>query len=903
MLEKNYDHKKIEGDLLKEFYQINKIEPKFRKPCYSIVVPPPNVTGSLHMGHALNNTIQDFLIRYHLLKGYDSVWFIGTDHAGIATQNVVEKKLLKEGIYKKDLSKEEFFKYIWEWKEEYGNIILEQFKKLGIYAYFDKSRFTMDEEYILAVKKAFVHLFNKGYVYKGKRVINWCSRCLTSLSDLEVVHKEKENNLYYVKYELETKDDYIIIATTRPETILADTAVAVNPKDERYIKYIGKKVFVPLANRLVPIVAVEDVDISFGSGALKITPAHDFNDYKIYKRLKNKGIDIDILNIFTPDATIYFPDSKYHLLDRFKAREEIIKDLEELGLLVKIESNKSNIGHCYRCDNIIEPYYSDQWFIRMDKNDELINRAIEVVKNEEIRFYPSVFKRVVLDWYERIEDWCVSRQIVWGHRIPVFYCKDCLHTWADERDNIKNCVKCNSNNIYQEEDVLDTWFSSSLWPFAVMFWPNSDKFKLFKQFYYPTNVLTTAREILFLWVSRMIFMSLEFINEIPFKDVIIHAVILAPSGKRMSKSLGTGIDPLELIEKYGADSTRMGLILQVGESQDVKFNYEKIEMAKNFINKIWNSIRYYQFRLSNNYDFKYKLQNNELIDLINFWILLKTLNLVKNLELYVKEYKFFDYIINLYHFVWNVLCDWYLEFTKFFELNKFKDTIELIFKIILAYLHPISPFVSYYIYKNLFNEIILNINLDKLISELEENINKLSSIIGNLENTKIIDNLIELIKFVRPYVNDLIFVSKQNNLKISDVLLYFENFDKSFKIDYIIDLLNIISIFTKSKVLNLLNIKDDVENKYYDLYFNGILIRAFIQKDLINFYRNYILKELENKIKQKEKIEKLLNNNEFINKANIEVIKNYKNELSQIEEIINRNNQIINLLTDKERLK
>ncbi len=893
MLEKNYEHKSIEDNLLKEFYELNNIEPKFKSPGYSIVVPPPNVTGSLHMGHALNNTIQDFLIRYHLLKGYDSVWFIGTDHAGIATQNVVEKKLLKQGIKRKDLSNNEFLKYIWEWKEEYGNIILEQFKKLGIYAYFDKARFTMDKDYTVAVKKAFVHLFNKGYIYKGKRVINWCSRCLTSLSDLEVVYKEKETNLYYIKYKLEDLEDYIVIATTRPETILADTAVAVNPNDERYLKYIGKKVLVPLVNRLVPVLAVEEVDMSFGSGALKITPAHDFNDYKIYKNLKDKGIEIDIINIFTNEAAINLHGSKYHLLDRFKAREEIVKDLQELGLLLKIEPHKSNVGHCYRCDNIIEPYYSDQWFIKMDKNDPLISKAIEVVKQEKIKFYPKVFKKVVLDWYENIEDWCVSRQIVWGHRIPVFYCKDCLNIWADEKDEVKNCVKCNSVNIYQENDVLDTWFSSSLWPFAVMFWPDQQKFNQYKQFYYPTNVLTTAREILFLWVSRMIFMSLEFINEIPFKDVIIHAVILAPSGKRMSKSLGTGIDPLELIEKYGTDSTRMGLILQVGESQDVKFNYEKIEMAKNFINKIWNSIRYYQFRISNSYSFKYKIQNEQFVNLINSWILSKALNLVNNLENYVKEYRFFDYVMDLYHFVWNVFCDWYLEFTKFIDLDKFKEVIELIIKIILTYLHPISPFVSYYIYKNLFNEVIFKTNINELINVLNQKLITLN----NLKEITDIDNLIELIKYLRPYINDILFVSKQNNIKLEQIFISLENFEKSFKNEYTFDLFNLISIFTKSKIKQLLDDQSvNNELKYYDLYYNGISIRIFIEKDLIGIYRNYILKELNDKVQQKEKIEKLLNNLEFINKANPEVIQNYKNEMLQINEIINKNTEILDLL-------
>jgi valyl-tRNA synthetase len=860
MLNKVYDFREVESYCLSKSSFVAR-GVSFKKPPFSIVIPPPNVTGSLHMGHALNSTIQDFLIRFKLLKGYDAVWFIGTDHAGIATQNVVEKKLLKEGIKRKDLSKEQFLQKIFEWKEEYGNIILEQFKRLGLYIDIDRARFTMDEFYSKAVKRAFIELYNKGYVYKGKRVVNWCPRCLTSLSDLEVVYKNSKTKLYYVRYYLLDSKEYLVIATTRPETILADTAVAVSPNDQRYQKYIGKKVKVPIIEREVLVITSEKVDPFFGTGALKVTPAHDFNDYKIYQENKN----VHIVNIFDTYARINidFLDEKerekvkdYHLLERYQAREKIVKQLEDLELLEKVEDYETNIGHCYRCDTVIEPYYSDQWFIRMR---ELVEEPKRRIENDEIKFYPPTFKKVILNWYDNIEDWCVSRQIIWGHRIPIFTCKVCGNVEAS--DYLDSCPKC-GGEVIQEEDVLDTWFSSSLWPFAVMYWPDPS-FEKYKQYYYPTDVLTTAREIIFLWVSRMIVMSLFFLNEIPFKNVIIHAVILAPSGKRMSKSLGTGIDPLELIDKYGADAVRMGLIFQTAESQDVKFSFEKIEMARNFLNKLWNSIRYFQLSKQNNPSINSLIKNSEII---NKWILFKLGSLVERLEQYTSEYRFFDYCMDIYHFVWNIFCDWYIEFSKLFEKNEdyYQVFIE-VFKTILLYLHPIAPFFTFYVYEKLFNQDITNQRI-----ELSKNYKDF------YKESILIDDLIDSIKMVRPYVNELTNISKK---KVS--IKFMDTVDKDF-----------VNMF-----LNFTNcVEEDKEERYFILKTKISNIKIFLDEEYVEKYREFFSKKLNELINNYNKLDKLLSNRDFLEKASVEVVNQYKENLEKYKQMIEVNRNIQEIL-------
>lgn len=857
LLEKSYNFKEIEESLLNS---LGSKDFEFRKPSFCITIPPPNITGSLHMGHTLNSTIQDFLIRYNLLKGFNVFWFIGTDHAGIATQNVVEKQLLKDGIKRSDLTKQEFLQKIWEWRNQYGNIILQQFKRLGLYVNTDKARFTMDEIYSKAVKKAFVELYKKGYVYKGKRVVNWCPRCLTSLSDLEVVHKQTDTKLYYVKYKLVDEDGFMVVATTRPETILADTAIAVNPSDSRYSKYIGKNVEVPLVKRIVPVIASEEVDMEFGTGALKITPAHDFNDYKIF--LKNKNIKI--INIFNTRAQIVIDELEknddviaYEGLDRYQAREKIIRDLSRLELLEKIEDYTTNIGYCYRCDTAIEPFYSDQWFISMK---ELVKKPRQVVENEEIKFYPSTYKKVVIDWYDNIDDWCVSRQILWGHRIPVYTCLSCGHREASE-DEITKCSSCGSSDVKQEEDVLDTWFSSALWPFAVMYWPDP-KFENFKNYFYPTDVLTTAREIVFLWVSRMIVMSMFFLNQIPFRDVIIHAVILAPSGKRMSKSLGTGIDPLELVEKYGADAVRMGIIIQTAESQDVKFSYEKIEMARNFLNKLWNAIRYFQIK-------KEQLESkssftNETIKIINSWLEYSTYNLVNKLDNYAQNYKFFDYSMSLYYFVWNIFCDWYIEFSKFVSYRDIQENVERTLKIILLYLHPIIPFFTTYLYKQLFDKNIMEERFPDSLSN------------GNENDYILIQNLIDSIKEVRSIVNEVAQISKKDKVKV--------------KIDIANpDLKNIFHYFTKTV--------DDVDDKYFIVKTKIGNAYIYISNQDSILFKQFLhnkVNELNTNIK---KIENLLSNRDFINKADKNVVLNYRENLNKYREMLTLNETIIKELS------
>ena len=691
VLEKKYDFKAIEDRWFNYWMEKGYFKPSLdNRPKYCVTIPPPNVTGSLHMGHALNGTIQDILVRFHRMKGYDTVWFIGTDHAGIATQTVVEKHLLKQGIKRQDLSREEFLEKIWEWKEKYGNIILDQFKKLGISGYFDYPRFTMDPDYTKAVRKAFKHLYDKGWVYKGKRVVNWCPRCLTSLSDLEVEFKETKGKLWYIRYPGYDFDGEIVIATTRPETMLADTAVAVNPKDERYKHLIGKHVKLPLVGRILPIIADEAVDPEFGTGALKVTPGHDFNDFEIGQRH-----NLQVINIFTPEAKLNdnVPE-RYRGLDRYEARELVLRDLKEQGYLVKEEDYDLVLGTCYRCGTPLEPYLSDQWFIKMS---DLAKPAIEVVERDEIRFFPQKFKEVYLNWMYNLRDWCVSRQLVWGHRIPIYTCQDCGHQFSSEEEPT-SCPKCGSKRITQEEDVLDTWFSSALWPFAVQGWPVTDKYL---RKYYPTDILVTAREILFLWVARMIMMSLEFMGTIPFRDVIIHAVILHPSGKRMSKSLGTGIDPLELIEKYGADATRLGLIIQVATSQDIKFSYEKIEMARNFINKLWNSARFIQLKDPEN---RVKpLEGTEDLDLddLDRWILRELARTIKEVSKYIEEYKLYEAAMKLYEFTWNEFCDWYLEAAKHHPegIESKLPILKRVLKDILKLLHPFSPFVTEHLWQ------------------------------------------------------------------------------------------------------------------------------------------------------------------------------------------------------------
>ncbi|MFZ5800949.1 MAG: valine--tRNA ligase, partial [Candidatus Omnitrophota bacterium] len=578
-----------------------------KKP-FGIVIPPPNVTGILHMGHALNNTIQDILIRYHRMKGEEALWMPGTDHAGIATQNVVEKKLAKEGLKRQDLGREKFIERVWQWREEYGSTIIRQLKKLGASCDWQRLRFTMDENYSQAVVEVFIQLYEKGLIYQGTRIINWCPRCQTALSDEEAPYHDLQGSLYYLRYPLkESPQEFILVATTRPETMLGDTAVAVNPKDKRYKKLVGKTLILPLMNREIKIIADSMVDMEFGTGAVKVTPAHDPNDY-----LLGKKHNLDFVKVMHPDGRMNENAADYSGMDRFEAREVILEDLKEKGLLVKIEQHKLSAGHCYRCHTLVEPYLSKQWFVKMAP---LAKPAIAAVKKGRIKFYPKRWTKVYLNWMENIQDWCISRQIWWGHRLPVYYCKDCQagnFQFPISNFQIQNskqnsgvivsktrpekCPQCGSADIYQDEDVLDTWFSSWLWPFATFYRPfDTQELKGLGtqelQYFYPTAVLVTAAEIIFFWVARMIMAGMEFMGDIPFRDVYIHGTVRDVEGKKMSKSLGNIIDPLEIIAEYGTDALRFSLIAITAQGQDVFLSKERFEQGRNFANKLWNAAR------------------------------------------------------------------------------------------------------------------------------------------------------------------------------------------------------------------------------------------------------------------------------------------------------------------------
>jgi len=679
-LPKQYDPKLVEEKTYRfweesGFFNPDKL-PKTHKKPYTIVIPPPNVTGELHMGHALNSIIQDILIRFKRMQGFKTLWLPGTDHAGIATQNVVEKKLKKEGKSRFDLGRENFIKEVWDWKNKYGNIILNQFKKLGCSCDWSRTRFTMDEDYGQAVKEAFLHYYKKGLLYKGKRVVNWCPRCQTSLSDLELEYEEEKGKLWYIKYplvvnpKLETLNSkqiqnskFIVVATTRPETMLGDTAVAVNPKDERYQKLVGKKAILPIVNKEIPIIADDLIDPEFGTGALKVTPAHDSIDYEIGQRHK-----LEITQVIDERGKMINVPEKYQGLGILEAREKVVEELKNLGVLEKIEDYSHQIPKCYRCHTTVELIPSLQWFLNMK---ELAKLAEKSVKSGKIKFHPKSFEKPYFDWLKNIKDWCVSRQIWWGHKIP----------------------------LEGENDVLDTWFSAALWPFATLGWPKKTKDL---EIFYPTNILSTARDILNLWVTRMIFSGIEFMKKIPFKDVIIHATVLTKDGKRMSKSLGTGINPMDLIEKYGADATRFGITYQIMGGQDIKFIEDNILMGKKFCNKIWNASRFVlgqignsQFSISN---FQFKKEKLTAADRK----ILQALNkIVKSVTKDIEVFDFGKTAHSLYDFFWHDFCDAYIEESKKQPDEKTKKILLFTIFSSLKLLHPFIPFITEEIYQQL----------------------------------------------------------------------------------------------------------------------------------------------------------------------------------------------------------
>ncbi len=598
-LNDKYNPKDFEEKIYKETEEKGyfKANMNKEKESYCIMMPPPNVTGKLHMGHALDGTIQDILIRFKRMQGYNTLWLPGSDHASIATEMKVVEKLKKEGKTKHQIGREEFLKETWDWTHLYGGTIQEQQKKLGCSCDWEKRRFTLDEGLSEAVKEQFVRLYEKGLIYRGKRMVNWCPNCNTTISDVEVEYREENTHLWHIKYKVKDEDEYIIVATTRPETMLGDTAVAVHPDDERYKDLVGKKCILPIMNKEIPIIADRFVETEFGTGAVKITPAHDMNDYQAGLRH-----NLEIIEVFDDNFKMGNLVTEYEGMNLLEAREKIVEKLKELGAIVKIEDLTHNVGKCERCKTTIEPKISDQWFVKME---ELAKPAIKAIEDEEIKFVPKKYEKMYFNWMNNIQDWCISRQLWWGHRIPAYYCDDCGHITVS-RENVNECEKCNSKNIRQDEDTLDTWFSSALWPFSTLGWPNteSEDYKTF----FPTNVLVTAYDIITFWVSRMIVSSLELTKENPFKDVLIHGIVRDSQGRKMSKTLGNGVDPLEIIEKYGADSLRFSVLSGTTMGNDIRYMPEKLEQASNFANKIWNAAKFITNSLED---------DNKIIDFYN----------------------------------------------------------------------------------------------------------------------------------------------------------------------------------------------------------------------------------------------------------------------------------------------
>lgn len=684
-----------------EFWEKNRYfhaEPEPGKKPFSIVIPPPNITGKLHMGHALDNTLQDILIRWHRMMGDNTLWMPGYDHAGLATQIKVEEVLKKEeGKTRFDLGREEFVKHVWAWKEEYGDRIINQLKCLGISCDWERKRFTMDEGCSRAVRETFVSLFEKGLIYKGTRITNWCVNCHTALSDIEVEHEDTPGHLWYVRYPVVGEEDtYLTIATTRPETIPGDTAVAVNPDDERYAKLIGKTLRLPILNREIPVIADSYVDTKFGTGAVKITPSHDPNDYEM--GLRHNLPEIVVIG---KDGVMTEEAGPFAGLERYECRKQIVARLKEEGYLVKIEEHSHAVGHCQRCHNIVEPLVSTQWFVKMQP---LVKAAVDCVTDGRTQFVPERFTKNYTGWMENIHDWCISRQIWWGHRIPVWYCDDCGEMSASRTD-LEKCPKCGSTHIHQDEDALDTWFSSALWPFSTMGWP--DNTELLKQFY-PTSVLVTGYDIIFFWVARMLIMGMEFMKEIPFEKVFIHGLVRDSQGRKMSKSLGNGIDPLEVIEKYGADTLRFMLITGNTPGNDMRFYWERVEGTRNFANKIWNASRFALMNMEG-YDKDAELAPYTLADK---WILSRLQDTVKDVTGLLERFELGEAGRAIYDFIWSEVCDWYIEIAKPRLYNKEaaaeRATAQHVLATVLVsamkLLHPYMPFITEEIYQCLPHE-------------------------------------------------------------------------------------------------------------------------------------------------------------------------------------------------------
>ncbi len=877
-LSKQYSPQETEDKRYKNWEENNLFGAKASpdKPPYCIVIPPPNITGILHMGHALNNSIQDILIRYKRMRGFEALWMPGTDHAGIATQNVVEKALAKEGYKRQDLGREKFIQRVWQWKEQYGSTIIHQLKKLGCSCDWKRLRFTMDQDYSAAVAEVFVRLYEKKLIYQGNYIINWCPRCQTALSDEEAAHAELQGNLYYLKYPLKNNPlEFISVATTRPETMLGDTAVAVNPKDKRYKKYIGKTLILPLIKREIKIIADSSIDMEFGTGAVKVTPAHDPNDYALGKKH-----NLEFINVMAPDGSMNEAAKKYSGLDRFKAREAVLEDLKQLGLLEKTAPHILSAGHCYRCHTIVEPYLSKQWFVKMKP---LSVPAIEAVKKGKIKFYPERWAKVYLNWMENIQDWCISRQIWWGHRIPVYYCKNCQEKNSKRGIIVSatkpaQCPRCKSTDLIQEEDVLDTWFSSWLWPFATFCWPkeNADL-----KYFYPTSTLVTAPEIIFFWVARMIMAGFEFKKQIPFKDVYIHGTVRDVQGKKMSKSLGNVIDPLEIIAEYGTDALRFSLISITSQGQDVFLSKERFEQGRNFANKIWNASR---FVLANLKPEEAGVDlcvffKSEQLDSVNRWILSRFYSTLDKVAKELDSYKFNEAANSLYSFFWHEFCDWYLELIKP-QINQ-KQTQVVMYKVLektLRLIHPFMPFITEEIWQRLPGA---------KNSIMQQSWPHLQKDLINIEDEKQMQAAFDIINTIRNMRAEL-EVNLQTRINIK---LTFANKLAQNSMEPLFD-----HIRNLAKINNLsVNEKYTVQNNEYVVLLKDIHIAmplVGIAEVSEQIKKNRLkIEKLESEIKNKET---MLSNKNFTERAPKEIVEAEKSKLNDMRAQIAKLEVIIN---------
>ena len=868
-LSEKYNPKEFEDELYKNWEEKKYFKPsmdKTKEP-YCIVMPPPNVTGKLHMGHALDDSMQDILIRYKRMCGYNTLWVPGTDHSAIATEvKVVEKIKNEEGLTKYDLGREKFLERAWEWTHEYGGTIQKQQRKLGCSCDWERSRFTLDEGLSNAVLDQFEKLYNKGLIYKGKRMINWCPDCHSTISDIEVEFEEEASHLWHLRYKISgTEDQYIIVATTRPETMLGDTAVAVHPEDERYKDIVGKTCILPIMNKEIPIIADNFVEKEFGTGCVKITPAHDMNDYQA--GLRN---NLEFVEVFDESGIMLGLVPEYKGMKAEEARSHIVKKLEEIGALVKTEDYTHNVGKCYRCHNTIEPRVSEQWFVKMA---ELAKPAIEAVKSEDIKFIPKRYEKTYFNWMENIQDWCISRQIWWGHRIPAYYCQECGHMVV-AKNAPEKCEKCGCTNLVQDEDTLDTWFSSALWPYSTLGWPNeTEDLKTF----FPTNTLVTGYDIIFFWVARMIFSSLESTGQKPFSDILIHGIVRDSQGRKMSKSLGNGIDPLEVIEKYGTDALRFSLILGISPGNDIRFMPEKLDQASNFANKLWNAARFVLMNLED-FDENAKITNADLKE-EDKWIISKLNSLIKEVRNNFDNYDLGVATQKMYDFIWNEFCDWYIEIAKVRLYNKENKesrlaaqfTLNKVLGDSLKLLHPIMPFVTEQIYMQLYNndESIMisdypSYNKLENFEEAEKNIERLKEIIIGIRNARAELNVPNSKKA------DLIFVTTECGELIE------KSSDFLKKLGY-------------SENILIQNNKNGISENAISIIVDGIELYMPLE-NLVDMEKEKQRKQEEKKKIEAEiqRAEKMLSNPGFVSKAPTAKIQEEREKLEKYKEMLKK---------------